>query len=225
MDCVVVLFLIFWGTSIVFSIVIAPIYIPTNSAQRYMRVPFSPHPHQHFLFFIFLIIATLTGMRWYVIVVLICISLMISDVEHLFRCLLAICMTFFWKNLYSDPLPIFKSDFWVVFFWLLSFMSSLYNLDINFLSDIWFANNFLQFSRLSFNFVDDFLCCVEIEIFSLIWSHLFIFALVARSKNSSPSNLCLYFLLGVLWFQILHSSLWSKWSYIHFELVFVYGVR
>ena len=106
LDHMTILFLIFWGTTILFSTVAVPVYITTNSTWR---VLISPHPYQH-LFSVFLIVVILITVEWLLILVLICISLMVSSLRILMLCLLAIRMSSLERSLFK-----FFAHFWIGF--------------------------------------------------------------------------------------------------------------
>lgn len=89
----------FRGISILFSLVAAPVYNPINNAPL--------------LFLVFFIIPILTGVSYYLTVVWICISLLISNLEHLSMYLLA-CDMHCWKNAFSDLLLTFHSNYFIL---------------------------------------------------------------------------------------------------------------
>ena len=162
----VVLFLVFWETSILFSIVAAPVFTPTSSVWGF--------PFIHILINIYYLWCFWWQPFWQV-----CgdISLWLwfafpwwLVMPNIFSCACWLSAFSLWKNVYSVLLPIFNQ---VVFLTL----SCLYMLDINPISVKSICKYFLTFNRLSFHFINGFLGYQK--LLSLIRSYLFIFAFIS----------------------------------------------
>ena len=112
--------LFLWETFMLFSIVAVPTYISTNSAQGFPLCSC-----QYLLSFSFLIIIIVTGVRWYLTMVLICLSLIVSDVEHLFTYLSSIHM-FFDTRLFRS-FAYFLKVYLFICYWVVGVVLSHFN--------------------------------------------------------------------------------------------------
>ncbi|KAF6090872.1 hypothetical protein HJG60_012242 [Phyllostomus discolor] len=167
--------------------------------------------------------AILTGVKWYLIVVLIYISLIASDIEHRFICLWIFCTSSLEKCLFKS-----FAHFLIGFLVFLecSRVSSLYILEIKPLSEVSLANMFSH-TVGSLLILTLFSLAVQ-KLLILMRSHLFILSFMSLALGDKSVKKFLReiseIFLPTFSSRTLMLSRFIFKSFIHLEFIFVYGV-